>query len=149
MNKKLAHSIILFLDLLSLFGLSYAYHEVKRILIENTNEAAFIEFGNRFFFIILVLIVPIGHILAIVEHLNAEFIKKYNRSLNYGVILAFMILLASGFFGSYWIKSRVENSGYIYCRNASGISALAKTLVYTKSMNICEELVESKRKRRK
>jgi hypothetical protein len=48
---------------------------------------------------------------------------------------------------SSWMKSHAENSGYIYCRNVSGVSALARTLVYTKSMDICEELVASKQKR--
>jgi len=144
MNKKYAHSIIIFFDLLSFLGLWYAYNEIQRILIEITNQADIIEFGNRDFFIIVVLIVPVGHIIAIIEHFYAELIKIYNRLLNYGVIFTLIILLAAGFFGSFWIKSRVENVGYIYCRNASGISALARTLVYTKNMKICEELVEAK-----
>lgn len=148
MNKKFAHSIILFFDLLSFLGLWYAYNEIQRILIEITNQADIIEFGNRDFFIILVLIVPVGHIIAIIEHYYPELIKIYNRLLNYGVIFTLIILLAAGFFGSFWIKSRVENVGYIYCHNASGISALARTLVYTKNRKICEELVEAKEIRR-
>jgi hypothetical protein len=145
MNKKLAHSIILFFDLLSFVALWYVYHEVHRVLIEITNQANMIELGNRDLFIVVVLIVPFGHIIAIIEHYNSEFIKSYNRVLNYGVIFTIIILFATGLFGSFWIKSRVENAGYMYCRNASGISALARTLVYTKNMDICEELVERKK----
>jgi hypothetical protein len=147
MNKKLAHSIIILFDLLSFLGLWYVYHEVQGVLIKINNQADLIEFGNRDFFILVVLIVPVGHILAIIEHFNADLIRVYNKLLNYSVILALIILLGAGSFGSFWIKSRVEKVGYIYCRNASGISALAKTLVYTKNMDICEELVETKRKR--
>lgn len=147
MNKKLAHSIILIFDLLSFLGLWYAYHEVQRILIEITNQADIIEFGNRDFFIIVVLIVPVGHIIAILEHYYAELVNIHKKLLNYGVIMTLIILLAVGFFGSIWIKSRIENVGYTYCREASGISALSKTLAYTKSTDICEELVEIKAKR--
>lgn len=88
-----------------------------------------------------------GHVLAVVEQFYADIVKTYNRVLNYCVIFLFFILIAAGFFGLYWIKARVENAGYTYCRNASGISALARTLVYTKKIDICEELVETKRKR--
>jgi hypothetical protein len=147
MTKKLAHSVIIFLDLLSLLGVWYAYCEVQLILTNINNNADIIKFGNRDLLLILVLIVPICHVLAVVEHFYADIVKTYNRVLNYCVIFLFFILLSAGFFGSYWIKARVENAGYIYCRNASGISALAKTLVYTKRIDICEELVETKRKR--
>lgn len=144
MNKKLAHSIILFFDLLSFLGIWYACHEAQRILIEITNQADIIEFGNRDLLIIVVLIVPVGHIMAIVEHYHGELVKSYSRFLNFSVIFMLIILIAVGFFGSFWIKSRVENDGYFYCRNASGISALARTLVYTKSTDICEKIVETK-----
>jgi hypothetical protein len=149
MNKIHAHSIILFFDLLSLLGLWYAYQEVQRVLIEVTRQAKIIEFGNRDFFLFIVLIIPVGHLLAIAEHYNANLIKIHNRLLNYCVIFALIILLAAGFFGSLWIKYRVENSGYTYCRNASGISALSRTIVYTKNMDVCEDLVETKRRRYK
>ncbi len=146
MNKKLAHLIIIFFDLLCFLGLWFGYHEIQRTLMYITNQADIIEFGNRVGFFIVGLIVPFGHIIAIVEYFNPELIKTYNRLLNYSTIVTFIILFGSGFIGSSWIKSRVENADYIYCSNASGVSALAKTLVYTRSIDICEELVKSKRK---
>lgn len=66
--------------------------------------------------------------------------------MNQGAIVMLIALFVAGFAGSYWIQSQVENAGYVYCRNASGVSALARTLVYTKYMDICEEFVESKKR---
>jgi uncharacterized membrane protein len=95
--------------------------------------------------------VAIGYLLiyigVIVEQFRPDLIKKYKQFLNYATITMVITLLAAGFIGSSWIKANVENAGYTYCHNASGISALSRTLVYTKNMDICEELVETERKR--
>jgi len=69
--------------------------------------------------------------------------------MNAGAIIMIIALFAAGFAGSFWFKSQVESAGYIYCREASGISALAKSLVYTKDMAICEDFVTAKYKHRK
>ena len=75
MRKKLSHSIILIFDILSFLGLWYACNEVQRVLTEITNRVDLIEFGNRDFFMVVVLIVPVGHVLAVIEHYNAELIR--------------------------------------------------------------------------
>ena len=69
--------------------------------------------------------------------------------MNISLVVTVVAMLSAGFIISSWIKSRVESAGYIYCREASGISALAKSLVYTKDMAICEDLVTAKYKHRK
>jgi hypothetical protein len=148
MNKKLAHTILFIGDISCFWGLWYGYHEFQRVFIESTNQADIIEFGNRVGFFIIGIILPIAHILSIIEHFNAELIRIHNKLLNYSAFIILFILLATGFIGSSWIKTQVENAGYIYCRNASGISALAKTLVYTKDMDICEKVAESKIKQK-
>lgn len=145
MNKKLAHIIIFIMDLLSFLGLWYTYHEVQYILTEITNHADLIEFTNNFFLMIVAVMVPIAHMTAVIEHFNAQLIQTYNRFLNYCVIFLTVTLFIVGISGSVWIRSHVEGAGYVYCRNASGISALARNLVYTKNMTICEELVEKKK----
>ncbi len=114
--------------------------------MEITNQVDSISIGNRDGFFILAIGFPLIYIFIIIEHFRPDFINKYKSFMNQGAIVMVIALLFAGFIGSSWIKSKVENAGYFYCRNASGISALAKTLVYTKNIDICEELVASKRK---
>jgi hypothetical protein len=81
-----------------------------------------------------------------IEHFRPDVIRKYKRLINSAVIAMVIVLLGAGFVGSSWIQHRVENAGYIYCQNACGSSMLAKSLVYTKDIKICENLAASKRK---
>jgi hypothetical protein len=65
-------------------------------------------------------------------------------------IMGFVVaLLITGLAISSWLQSRAENSEYVHCRYVSGVSALAKTLVYTKGVQICEDLEAKARAERK
>ena len=57
------------------------------------------------------------------------------------------MVIVAGFAGSSLLTSKVENAGYVNCKRLSGAGAVSKTLVYTKDMRICEDLVEKKKKR--
>lgn len=144
MNKKLAHTIAFLLDLLCLVGLWVGYGEFQRIISEIKNQADMIQFGNRVGLFIVALGFPLIHLLSFIDFISPRFPKKFNKIVNRGLVVMVIALLSTGIFGSSWIKAHVENANYIYCRNASGISALARTLVYTKNMDICEKLVEKK-----
>ena len=149
MNKRLAHSILFFGDLLSFGALWVYYLEFQRIMMEIANQADMIRFSNRLGFFIFGLLLPPLHCLSIVDRFWPDFHKKYDRLVNRTVMVALIILFAGGFFGSSWIQSKVENAGYLYCRQASGISTLAKSLVFTKNKGICEEMVTERLKRRR
>jgi hypothetical protein len=105
-----------------------------------------ISYGNRVGFFMVGIGFPLLHLLVMIEHFRPEVIQKYKRFLNSAVIAMVIILLGAGFVGSAWIQHRVENAGYVNCKKASGSSMLAKSLVYTKDMKICEDLAASKRK---
>jgi amino acid permease len=146
MTKKKAHIILSILDLLIIEGIITFYYDFRQIILDTSNHVEMISFSNRMGFFILGVGLLIIHLMVIVEHFKPELIKKNNKILNVGLIALAIALFTTAFTGSEWIKSKVENAGYVYCRKASGASALAKTLVYTKNMEICEELVETKRK---
>lgn len=118
-------------------------------LTEIKNYTDIIRFGNRAGFFILGLFLPPAHLLIAIENFWPNVIYKYRRLLNQGIVVILIALLGAGIIGSSWIKSQVENAGYVYCREASGISALFRSLVYTKDMAICEDLVTAKYKHRK
>jgi hypothetical protein len=147
MSKKQAHIVLFFGDLLSLGAIIMFYYDFNEISIEISSQVEVISFSNRMGFFVLGVGLPIIHILGIVEYFWPEFIKNNHKILNISVIVVLVVLLAAGFAGSAWIKSKVENAGYVYCRKASGASALAKALVYTKNIEICEELVKPKKKK--
>ena len=149
MNKKLAHAILLFFDLLSFEGLWFGYHQFQRVAMDTINKLDMIRFSNRAGFFIVAIAIPLIHLLAVVDRFWPDFQKKYNHLVNVSLVVMIVALLSAGFIGSSWIKSQVENAGYIYCREASGISALSKSLVYTKDMAVCEDLVTAKYKHRK
>jgi hypothetical protein len=149
MNKKLAHTVLLFFDFLCIWGFLIGYHDVKHTLMEITSYTDMITFGSRDGFFILGIFLPAVHLLPVIDHIWPDFPKKYHQLVNISLIVTVVAMLSSGFIISSWIKSQVENAGYIYCREASGISALAKSLVYTKDMAICEDLVTAKYKHRK
>jgi uncharacterized membrane protein len=147
MNKKLAHTILFVGNILSVGVLWLGFHELNRISNEINLQQDSIRFANRTGFCIVAIGYLLIYIGVIVEQFRPDLIKKYKQFLNYATITMVITLLAAGFIGSSWIKANVENAGYTYCHNASGISALSRTLVYTKNMDICEELVETERKR--
>jgi len=140
-NKSLSHAVLLILDFFCIWGVWVGYNDLIELLIELGNKVDTISFGSRDGFYILGFGLPLLHLLVIIEHFWSN-IRKYKRIVNSAVIILVIILFGIGIIGSSWIKSKVENAGYVYCRNASGISALARTLVYTKNIKICEELVE-------
>lgn len=145
MNKKMSHTILFILDLFCIWGIWFGYSELKLTLSEVNNQADMIRFSNRAGFFVLGFGFPPIHLFTIVDNARPSLFKKYIPIVNKSVIVLVVGLLAAGFFSSYWLKSQVENAGYVYCRKASGVSALAKSLAYTKDMKICEDLVRSEK----
>jgi hypothetical protein len=146
-NKKLAITFLIFVNFLCLWVLWIGFNDIKEVLASLKSRADVIPVGSRVGFSVVGLFFPILCMLPIAEKIWPQFIKKQEKLINQSIAIGIIALLAAGFIGSSWITTRVENAGYTYCRNASGISALARTLVYTKNMDICEEVVKAERKR--
>ncbi len=140
--------VLTFGDLLCLWVLLTGTNSYIYVLTEINNHVDIISFNSRLGFQIVCIGMPLLHLFTAVEYFWPFFLKKYNKIISQCVVVLIVGLLVTGIFGSYWIQARVEKAGYVYCRNASGVSALAKTLVYTKNMDICEDLVETTRKQR-
>lgn len=148
MNKKLAHTIFLIGDFLFIWILWIGFNDFKHVLSEIANRADTIEFNSRSGFFIVCIGLPLIHLLSVIDYVFPGFPKKFHRLVNIGLIFFVIALLSTGFVSSSWLRFQVENASYFYCRNASGVSALARTLVYTKNMGVCETLVNDKRKQR-
>ncbi len=139
--------ILFFGNLLGAVILWIGYHALSNFFFDVDNQVEVVEFSSRSGFFIVGLPIIVILLIVITEYYFPVLIRKHLKALNIGGIIGLIIFLSSGFFISSWIRSHAENAGYIYCRNASGVSALARTLVYTKNMEICEELVASEQRR--
>jgi hypothetical protein len=149
MNNNLRYLVIIFFDVLCIVFLWIGYDSIRETLIEINAQVDTIRIGSRDGFFIVGIGFPLLHLLNISGYFLPDFIKKYQKSLNYCVIGLVIALLIAGFAISSWLQSRAENSGYVHCRYVSGVSALAKTLVYTKGVQICEDLETKARAERK
>ncbi len=113
-----------------------------------SKQAEIVEFNSRAGFFIVCIGLPLIHLLVYIENLFPPLSKKVHKIVNLGLVFFVAALLSAGFLASFWLQYRAENAGYIYCRNVSGVSALAKNLIYTKDMEICEALVAAKHERK-
>ena len=145
MNKTTSHAILILIDIFCIWALWIFYKEFQRVPMEILNQAEIISFSNRIGFTIVAVGFPPIHLFTIVDNIWPGIFKNYIPIVNKSVIVLVIALLFAGFISSSWLKSQVENAGYVYCRNLSGVSALAKSLVYTKNMNVCEGLAVSEK----
>lgn len=146
MSKKTALALFTLFDLMGIAILWIGYDSIKEYFYGIDHQVEIIRFSSREGFFTVGILILVAHMLGFIEYFFPELIRKHLKVGNISAIVTLIIFLSSGFYISSWMKSNVENAGYTYCRNASGISALSRTLVYTKNMEICEELVERKRK---
>jgi hypothetical protein len=149
MSKKTALALFTLFDLMGIAILWIGYDSIKEYFYGIDHQVEIIRFSSKEGFFTVGILILVAHMLGFIEYLFPELINKNLKVANIGAIVTLIIFLASGFYISSWMKSNVENAGYVYCHNASGISSLARTLVYTKNIDICDDLVESKRKRQK
>lgn len=146
MNKN-THILLILGDLFGIWLLWIGYSAFQRIPSEIVNQVDVIRFGNRIGYSIIGLAFPLFHIIALVDQFWKGIPKKIVSILNFGIYVLIVALLVAGFVGSSWLESQVENAGYVYCRRAGWGGAVSKTLVYTKDMRTCEDLVEEEKSR--
>ncbi len=141
-NKKLAITFIIAMNLFCLEGLWGGYSEIRDLMIAVNNQIDMVRFSSRVGFFVFGMAFPIFCLYIPIEKFWPDFVEKHKGLLNKIVVVALIAFFSAGFVGSSWIQAHVENAGYTYCPKASGSSALARTLVYTKNIYTCEELVE-------
>jgi hypothetical protein len=147
-NKILAHIFLFVCDVGSLWLLWYGYHDIKDIVVGIQTQADTIRVFSRAGFYTAGLFVILGHIYVIAISMWPVIEEKHKEKSELCAVTLIIVFFVLGFGGSAFMKSQVVNAGYTYCREASGLSALARTLVYTKDAATCEKQVELKRAKR-
>lgn len=147
MNKKKGLILFSFFDLFVLFGLWLAYDEINQVFTGIANSVDAVSFNNRIGFFIVGIGLPLVHFFGIIIFFWPKLLAKRTSLVNRLLIVLGAVLLASGFFISAYMQTYVERAGYQYCRGASGVSALSKTIVYTKDPEVCSRLTDEKIKK--
>jgi hypothetical protein len=146
MKKENALILLTIFDIFSFFVLWLGFHEIHTVVIDISNSSDSVSFINRIGFTFLAVVVPLAHIFMIFEYFHIDKIKKNAHLINKAIYTIFIVLFAASIFISAYLKIYVENAGYHYCSQASGVSALSRTLVYTKDEETCIRLAEEKRR---
>lgn len=146
MSKTKAHILFIFGDLLGFFLLWSGYVDICKIVHDSSNSIEAISFSNRIGFFIFGIGILLVHVYLICESLRPRFFSKKIRWVDYVFLIFGIALFVSAIFISISMQNYVEKAGYQYCAGASGVSALAKKLVYTKDEEICQQLTAERRK---
>ncbi len=145
MSKRNAHIILIIADIIALLVFWWGYSQIRVVFEDIALSADAVSFTNRIGFAFVGIVMPFAQVLALSEHFWPSYIHMRRKIISRIIIVSGIALFASAILISVYMQKHVEKAGYQYCRNASGVSALSKTLVYTKNSNICQQLTAKKR----
>jgi hypothetical protein len=123
-----------------LFLLWLFFNDAGKILSSIHNQAEMVAFNSKEGFLILGLFAPLAHLVGIVEHFRPELIRKHARSINYSAIAFFAFLFVFAIGASNWFERKVQNAGYISCRELNHSGTFSIYLVYTRNQQICDQM---------
>lgn len=145
MSKAKAHIVLTIGDILVILGILWGCNEIMEILINVDNVAESISFSNRVGFFTVGIALPIAHVFSIFENFWHDYLSKRKQLINSLIIIFGIVLFAGAIFISIFMQHYVKKAGYQYCAGASGVSALAKELVYTIDDETCRRLTAERR----
>jgi amino acid permease len=144
MQKRSALIVIVIMNLFCLGGLVWGYHIFNQLLIDMGNYVDSVEFNNRIGFLLLGFGIPLICSLILLENVRPQLIRKYSRIANCGTLVLVLLLFITSYVGSNHLRHTVEKAGYTNCHELNRRSTLSTFLVYTRSSNICEQLMAEK-----
>ncbi|MFZ1984668.1 MAG: DUF1240 domain-containing protein, partial [Desulfatitalea sp.] len=110
------------------------------------NQAEMVTVWSKEGFFIFAIALPIIHFIVIIEYFYFDFIKKHAQSIGYGFLAMLIFMFVSAFVISSLIKAKVENAGYVNCRELEWSGTYSVSYTYTRNQEICEQLVAEKAK---
>ena len=122
---------------LAVYWVSLRYQNVN-IALENTNDV--ISFNNRLFFYLGLLIMPIIHVMGIIEATAQSFYSKYIKKFANHIVIFFVIFfLTFPIIMLNILEAKLDSASYRYCQIASNNRKISSDLVYVKDMQLCTE----------
>ncbi|MBT8338794.1 MAG: DUF1240 domain-containing protein [Desulfatitalea sp.] len=114
------------------------------------NQTDMVVFSSKHGFFIFAIIMPILHLVVIIEHFYSEFIQRHSKSMGYGFIVILFLMFVSAITISSVIKAKVENAGYVNCKELEWSGTYSVYYTYVRNQAICKKLAaEEEEKKRK
>jgi hypothetical protein len=146
MTQKLALVILTLVSILGIFVVWMGFHQVSQVFLDISNSADHTKFQNRIGFAFSGILLPMGHLLGLLDYIRPLGLHNREALVNRIVIILAVIFLGGGILFSTGLQDYVSRSGYQYCSGASSIGVF-KTLVYTKDGQVCTRLAEERKMR--
>jgi hypothetical protein len=146
MKRTTALAAYTFLDL---FALATAYFMVYRplndVFAAFASQAAFIKYNTTFFLGFGSIMIPVGHVIGIIEtYLPRYFNRKICTRIFYGSLI---ISLLIGIGAAASVKQSILNRGYFICENAGTYKRLLRIKIYVRDIDTCHRLTLDKENR--
>lgn len=129
-----------FVDVLAFTLLWVIWHEVSETLAEIDSRADSIKFYGNLFFLLIISVGPVLHVLTTIEFLRPGTWKKTvikGIDVNRFVLIFLGLLITLSFFLKHSFINHIENSGYVHCAEKSKWASFSKEHVFVRSSPEC------------
>lgn len=145
MSKVKAHVILILADILAIIAIWWGYRQIHDLLTGISFSVDAVSFTNRIGFAFVGILLPFAQVNALFEHLWPAKVYRRTRYLIFTTIVLGIVIFFGAVSISFYMQKYTEEAGYQYCSGASGVSALARTLVYTRNSEICSKATAERR----
>ncbi len=135
MNKRAAHYFISAIDAISIACLYWLFTHYS-LLKEQLRTEEKVEYFNGIPYLLLTLIIPFIHFLAIIES-KYQLTAKALSTLNKLLIVIFLLLIVCCFQFNKIILLDIKNSGFVFCPEQSRHLNISEIKVFFKDNSTC------------
>lgn len=115
LSKKNAHIVLILFDIAALAAIYWVYHYYCDIYELIEKQGSGIELESSLFYIILLLIMPVIHLLSVVNSIGFKKKHVFERYMAWLIGAAAVGLISGRYVIQYKIETDLKNSGYVLC----------------------------------
>ena len=143
MTKTQGHIVVGIFDIAAVGFLYWLYKSHVNLTTALANQAGIISFNDRIYFLGAAILIPLVHLLAVLEAAKPELLTKRVKTIvSYILVSILVIFLIVPFVVSHRIESMLAERSYHSCDEASFHGTVSNTLVYVKDPQNCSKDIE-------
>lgn len=139
-EKVTGHIITSIFDVLSIAAIFWVYVEHTQTMASISSAADIVSYNTKIYWALGMILVPIVHIIAIIDNLWPKF---FSKNVNKPATVIIIVLMVGFFVLPFIMSNKIENKlaikGYFYCDEASYHGTISSTRVFVKKNNLCTE----------
>ena len=128
-------------DILAIALLWVVWHAVGEIYQAIDIKTGIIKFYGNLFFLLVVMVGPVLHIIATIEFLKpGTFDKVIFKGININkfLLLLLVALIALSFYMKHYFINQIKDAGYVYCVENNERASFSKIYVFVRSSKDCD-----------